>query len=220
MGINRGRPPEIVHRHPGEGMPVGQRTEQLQPTTRAMLQAAHTLLVRGGIKSVTMAAVAREAHVDVTTVSYHFHTREGLIESLMDSLYAEPVADLVETAREIPSPQQRWHAYLQAVRVMYGERSDSALSPTAPDTQSYFDIAAYALRTPSLRARLAKLQRWKVNAFLDELDAPQIPSVAALGEFIFAAIDGIELHQAIAGEDFPLDEVLTILEDLILTLLD
>ncbi len=216
MSPQRGRPPEVVHRQPGQGLPVGHRPEDLQPTTRAILQAAHRLLVAKGVPAVTMAGVAREAHVDVTTVSYHFHTRDGLIEALMDFLYAEPVADLMDSAPEIPAVRDRWHAYLQAIRRMYGSRRGTA---TAADTQAYFDIAAHALRTPSLRDRLARLQHWKVEAFLRELDAPQSATMPALGEFIFAAIDGIELHQAIAGDDFPTDEVLRLLEQMVISLL-
>lgn len=218
MGRNRGRPPEVVQRQVGQGLPLGLRPGDLQPTSRAILQAAQHLLVTGGIKSVTLAGVAREAHVDVTTVSYHFATREGLIEALMDSLYATPVADLVDTAKELPDVKDRWHAYLVAVRAMYGLPQSAQTIP--PDTQAYFEIATYSLRKASLRARLARLQEWKLQAFLDEFAALGLPAIAALGELIFAAIDGIELHRAIAGEDYPIDEVLTVLERLVRSELD
>lgn len=185
----------------------------MQATGRTILQAAHQLLISGGIKAVTMAGVARASYVDVTTVTYHFQTREGLIEALMDFLHTEPVADLVEEAHDLPDVQDRWHAYLLAVRRMY--RPDAAAGGTAPDTQAYFDIAAHALRTPSLRVRLAALQNWKVKAFLTELAADDVPSAATLGQLIFAAIDGIELHQAIDPEGFPVEDALGILEDLV-----
>lgn len=213
MGRGRGRPREVVHREPGEGKPLDERASQMQATSRTILQAAHQLLVSDGIKAVTMAGVARTAFVDVTTVTYHFQTREGLIEALMDHLYAEPIADLVEEARDLPDVQDRWHAYLQAVRRMY--RPDGAATGTAPDTQAYFDIAAHALRTQSLRLRLACLQNWKVEAFLAELATDDVPSVEALGQFIFAAIDGIELHQAIDPDGFPVEAVLGLLEELV-----
>lgn len=213
MGRGRGRPQEVVHRGLGEGKPLHERASQMQATSRTILEAAHRLLVGDGIKAVTMAGVARAAYVDVTTVTYHFRTREGLIEALMDYLYAEPIADLVEEARDLPDVQDRWHACLQAVRRMY--RPDGAATGTAPDTQAYFDIAAHALRTPSLCARLATLQNWKVEAFLAELASDDVPSVAALGQFIFAAIDGIELHQAIDPDGFPVEAVLGLLEELV-----
>lgn len=223
MGRNRGRPQEVVRRDRGQGLPVGWRPSELQPTTRAILRAAHELLVLQGAHSVTMAAVARRAHVDVTTVSYHFGTREGLIEALMDSLYAEPVADLMDSARDLPDVHDRWHAYVRAIRAM-NRPDDIPLEATSsgptPDTQGYFDIAAVALRTPSLRARLADLQGWKVDAFLAELGPDDLADAKTLGEFIFAAVDGIELHHAIAGAKFPLDEALGILERLVDELLD
>lgn len=219
MASKRGRPPEIVQRKPGQGLPIGSRIDDMQPTSRAILEVARRLLIQDGIKAVTMAGVAREAHVDVTTVAYHFRTRDGLIEALMDSLYAEPVADLVEEAISLPSLTDRWHAYLQAARKMWAQ-SEPQGGAVAPDTQAYFDISAHALRTPALRERLAGLQSWKVDAFLETFVTEDLPDSKAIGEFIFAAIDGIELHQAIAGEDFPLEDIMQLFERLILTLID
>jgi AcrR family transcriptional regulator len=191
----------------------------MQPTSRGILEAAHQILVSDGIKAVTIARVARQAHVDVTTVAYHFQTRAGLIEALMDSLYAEPLADLFEEAPQLPFLPQRWHAYLEAVRRMWGPDTADPQG-VAADTQAYFDIAAHSLRTPVLRERLAALQGWKVDEFLQALGGTDIPGAKALGEFIFAAIDGIELHKAIAGQDFPTEDVLNLLERLVLPLID
>lgn len=49
------------------------------------------------------AGVARASCVGVTAVTCHFQTREGLMEALMDFLYADPVADLVEETRDLPN---------------------------------------------------------------------------------------------------------------------
>src|SRR5262245_47776015 len=89
----RGRPREVMRRGPGEGLPQGHRPADDPSTTRAILDAAHRVLLRAGTKGLTLVVVAREAHVDVTTVSHHFGSRHGLIEALMDRLYADPSAD-------------------------------------------------------------------------------------------------------------------------------
>ncbi len=88
------------------------------------------------------------------------------------------------------------------------------------DTQAHFDVAAYSLRRPALRHRLAALQSWKVDAFLRTFGDEDVAGAKALGESIFAAIDGIELHQAIGGEAFPLDEVMDLLERLVLSVIE
>lgn len=218
MGRNRGRPREVVSRRAGEGLPVGWRPSDLPPTTRAILLAAKQRLLREGTRGFSMAAVAREAHVDVTTVAYHFRTRDGLIEALLDYLYAEPVADLIDQAGALADPRDRWHAYVSTIRTINEAAPNTTGVPD--DTQVYFDIAALALRSESLRTRLADLQSWKVSAFLAELGPQGFPDAQVLGEFIFAAVDGIELHHALAGDSFPLEQVLTILESLIDPLLD
>jgi AcrR family transcriptional regulator len=154
-----------------------------------------------------MAAVAREAHVDVTTVSYHFSARNGLIEALMDRLYADNAADFAAAARELAEPQDRWHSYLQSVRQMYDDHDA---------TRAYFDIAALALRDPARRLRLARLNGWTIDTFIDAIGVDPDPGTRALAELVFAAIDGIELHHALAGDDYPLDAVLGALETLML----
>lgn len=186
-------------------MPLDYRVADYPPTTRAILDAAHRVLRRAGTKGLTMAAVAREAHVDVTTVSYHFSTRHGLIEALMDRLYADNAADFADAAHSLTEPRERWHSYLQAVRQMY-EDHDA--------TRAYFDIAALALRDPALRPRLARLNSWTIDSFIDAIGVEPGPDTQALAELVFAAIDGIELHNALAGEDYPLAEVLDALEAL------
>ncbi|MGI5322326.1 TetR/AcrR family transcriptional regulator [Actinomadura nitritigenes] len=176
------------------------------PTSRAILEAAYRILLRSGTSGLKMAAVAREAHVDVTTVSYHFGTRYGLIEALMDRLYSGPTSEFAAAVRELPGPQERSHAYFQSVRSMYSD-------PKA--TQAYFEIQVLALRDPALRARLASLNNWIIHEFADAIAPGQQGFDRARSELIFAAVDGIELHRAIAGDDYPVDDVLALLEKLV-----
>ncbi|MEV6343803.1 TetR/AcrR family transcriptional regulator [Actinoplanes sp. NPDC051851] len=197
----RGRPREVIRRAPGDGKPLGHRPGDDPPTTRAILDAAHRVLLRAGTKGLTLVAVAREAHVDVTTVSYHFGTRHGLIEALMDRLYATPSADFAEAAAAMTGPRERWHAYLEQVRRMYAD---------GDDTGAYFEIAVLALRDPALRARLARLNTGTVRVFSEAIGGDLD---RARAELIFAAVDGIELHRAIAGDDYPTEAVLRLLEE-------
>lgn len=147
--------------------------------------------------------------MDVTTVSYHFGTRTGLIEVLMDLLYSDTFADFADQASSLPDQADRWNAYLASVARICQDHEAS---------RAYFEIAALALRDEALRTRLARLNNWTVTAFSEalhgvgDLDAPS----RALGELVFAAVDGIELHHAIAQNEYPFDEVLALLEYLVL----
>ncbi|WP_370147118.1 TetR/AcrR family transcriptional regulator [Streptacidiphilus sp. EB129] len=205
----RGRPREVVRRPSGEGAPLAQRPKDYPATTRAILEAAHRVLLKGGTAGLTLVAVAREAHVDVTTVSYHFGTRLGLIEALMDVLYSDTIADFADRAAGLPEQADRWDAYISTVERICEDREAS---------RAYFEIATLALRDEALRTRLARLNTWTISAFTEalhgttDLDTPS----RALAELVFAAVDGIELHHAIAQDDYPLDEVLALLERLVL----
>ena len=209
----RGRPREVVRRPPGEGTPLAQRPQDYPATTRAILEAAQRVLLKNGTAGLTLIAVAREAHVDVTTVSYHFGTRHGLLEALLDLLYSDPVADFAEQAASLPERTDRWAAYIAAVRRICQDREAS---------RSYFEITTLALRDEVLRTRLARLNTWTIDVFGEALygTANLDARNRALGEFVFAAVDGIELHHAISPDDYPLDEVLTLLEHLVLRTLD
>ncbi|WP_424638028.1 TetR/AcrR family transcriptional regulator [Embleya sp. AB8] len=205
----RGRPREVFRRPAGEGTPLDRRPADYQPTTRAILAAAHRVLLRAGTPGLTLVAVAREAHVDVTTVSYHFGTRHGLIEALMDMLYADPVADFAERAGAAATPGERRRAYLESVARMCAD---------GDATRAYFAITALALADDALRARLARLNAWTVETFTRAVTgdgAGASRESRVLAELVFAAVDGIELHHAIGGADYPLDEVLALLARLL-----
>jgi AcrR family transcriptional regulator len=188
-------------------MPLGYRRADEQPTTRAILDAAHRVLLRSGTKGLTLVAVAREAHVDVTTVSYHFGTRLGLIQALVDRLYTDESADFADAAAGLPEAEDRWRAYLRHVRSMYANREA---------TVAYFDIAALALRDPALGARLARLNAGTIRAFDEAIGGSATDESRPLAELVFAAIDGIELHRALATDDYPVDAVLELLEQLVI----
>ncbi|MFI1379772.1 TetR/AcrR family transcriptional regulator [Embleya sp. NPDC020886] len=215
----RGRPREVVRRNPGEGTPLDRRPADSPRTTAAILDAAHRVLLRAGTAGLTLVAVAREAHVDVTTVSYHFGTRHGLIEALMDRLYQDQAVDFADKARELPPGQERWQVYLDGV-VRMCQDGDA--------TRAYFAIAALGLRDDALRARLAKLNAWTVRAFADTINADAASDerplldperLRTIGEFVYAAVDGIELHHALGDDTYPLRDVLAILDDIVTRLL-
>lgn len=207
----RGRPPEVVRRRPGEGAPLEQVPADYAPTTRAILGAAHRVVQRRGAQGLTMVAVAREANVDITTVSYHFGTRAGLIEGLMDHLYRGTIGEWAQGLEHAATKKQRGESYFQSVRSMITD-SESTLV--------YFEIATLALRDPALRARLAHLNQWTVAAYVEAIRGAPTPERALVGELLFAAVDGIGLHEAIGRDaNYPVDALLQLLERLVMPLL-
>lgn len=202
----RGRPREVVRRSPGEGLPLDRGPQDYPSTTRAILQAAYQLVLRDGARSMTLVAVAREAHVDVTTVSYHFGTRVGLIEGLMDVLYRAPVAEYVADLASDGTVPERLASYFECVRLMCADRDASHV---------YFEICTLALRDSALRDRLRRFNEWVVQAFLSCIDADPTPEQRLASKLTWAVVDGIDLHRAISGDDYPAEELLRLAERVI-----
>jgi AcrR family transcriptional regulator len=206
-----GRPREIVRREPGTGAPLGTTLGDYQPTTRAILRAARTLVLARGARALTLGAVADEAHVDVTTVTYHFGTRGGLLEALVASLYDEPVAAFVSEAQACSSPAERAQALFRALRQEVADEEGARV---------YVAVVSEGLRDERVRRRLAGLNGWTVRAFAEAVygDAAEEmlrdeQTLAAM-QLTAAAVDGIELHHMLDPDGFKLDAVFELLERL------
>lgn len=68
-------------------------SRRLTGTPGVILAAARKLFERDGVRSTTVTAVAREANVTRELVYYHFGSKDGLVEALIDDY----VEDLVES---------------------------------------------------------------------------------------------------------------------------
>jgi len=213
----RGRPRQVERRAPGEGLPYQQPLDSLPATTRTMLDAARDVLLERGMNGLTLEAVAAAAHVDVTTIYYHFGSKAGLLEALIDSLFHEALAAFARQAATAESIAARLRAYIEAIRfyIRTGERTQG---------RAYFELVSSAYRDPRLRARLAALNEWHVEQSVATIlgsdeetrravlgDAARRRRVWEVACFVFAAVDGIELHHDLDPERFPLDEACDVL---------
>ena len=207
-----GRPREIVRREPGTGAPLGTTPDDYQPTTRAMLEAARGIILGPGIHALTLRRVAEEAHVDVTTVTYHFGTRSGLLEALVGAVYAEPVAAFAEEIESCAEPRERARALFRTLRREFSDRAGGAV---------YAAILAEALRDERLRARLAALNAWTIRAFAEAVYGDAAEELLgdrrahAAMQLLAAAVDGIEVHHHIDPDGYDLDGVLSLLDEML-----
>jgi len=211
----RGRPREVRRPEPGTGLPVELSLADLSPTSRAILAAAQVVAGEDGVAHLTLRAVAQRAHVDLSTVKYHFQTKAGLLEALLDSLYRDDVARFAAVATRTEGVAARPEAYFEIAEHDMMEGRDRL--------RIYFELQAYALRDPFFAERLAAHDRWFVEAMLGLLYGPErvvreltAPSAQALWALFVAVIDGITIHHAIAPDQYPLHEVLALLKRLTL----
>lgn len=207
----RGRPKVVEHREPGHGRPLTSTSATAPQTTRCILEAARDILERCGLRAMTMAAVARGAHVDPKTVVYHFRDRAGLLEAVVDFLYHDTFADFAQAARSIADPELRWAELLRTIRSFAGDPQVS---------RAYFAVLTEALFDDALRERIGRLMIGSMReatpliygeSARDATASGQLPTLDLL---LQAAIDGIELHHAICSEEYPLGDVLDLLERL------
>jgi AcrR family transcriptional regulator len=212
MKRGRGRPREVVRLEPGTAVPLGTTLADYQPTSRAILAAARDIILKLGMHALTLRRVAEEAHVDVTTVTYHFGTRSGLLEALVFAVYAEPVAAFAAEIETCATPDERAQAFFRTLRREFADAQGGTV---------YAAIQAEALRDDRLRTRLAAINAWTIRAFAEAVygDAADAlladPRARAAMQLLAAAVDGIEAHHHIDPDGYDFEAVLDLLEELL-----
>lgn len=187
-------------------------------TSQAILAAAREVAVVEGVTELTLRAVADQAHVDLTTIKYHFESKAGLLEALLDSLYRDDVARFASAAADADSPASRIDVYVRWAK------HDMIEDPQR--VRIYYELEAYALRDPLLARRLAAHNRWLDEAVASIILGPEAadrqmatPEGQAARSFLSGAIDGMILHHALDPESYPLDGVLAAIRERALTML-
>jgi AcrR family transcriptional regulator len=190
----RGRPPKrpVEPRHPG--LEVENPLSSLSPTAHYILETARRLLITRGFEALTIEAIALEANETKASVTKHFGSKAGLIETLFDSLVHDAYVALVAAVDELPPGGERVGAYIAGLRTI------------AEDVDAYrafFQIAPHALRDPELRPRLARLYEWYREITLRACgvslpDEPRERSrLLASAGLVLAAVDGLALQVAL-----------------------
>ncbi|MER6350895.1 TetR family transcriptional regulator [Streptomyces sp. NPDC001634] len=173
----------------------------------ALLNAAVRVVARGGLRRLTYRAVAEEAGVTHGLVVHHFGSRDALIE--------EALAHTIRTSLST-----------SALEPGTGKVADfstglSDMVTADPDTQAFqYELLLESRRRPELLPQLRALYDEYFDATRRELSR-MLPDAAdrALTRLVFAALDGLVLHQLVFGEPDVTDAALEKLRSL-LRLLD
>jgi AcrR family transcriptional regulator len=133
---------------PGKRASEDVRREQI-------LRAAFDVAAREGIGSLTIRAVAAEAHLSHTLVLFHFQRKERLVHELLEWLIA--TTSVLHVSAEIarmPRALDRLHALLQ--------QEMSRLSHEPRHTRLFFEYWALGARHEPIRERIsAELERYR-----------------------------------------------------------
>jgi AcrR family transcriptional regulator len=169
----------------------------------ALLNAAVRVVARGGLRKLTYRAVAQEAGTTHGLVVHHFGSRDALIE--------EALAHAIRTSLSS-----------SALEPGTGEVADfsaglSEMVTGDPDIQAFqYELLLESRRRPELLPQIRALYDDYFDATGRELSRilPQ-DADRALTRLVFAALDGLVLHQLVFGEPEVTDEAVDELHRLI-----
>jgi len=169
----------------------------------ALLNAAVRVVARGGLRKLTYRAVAQEAGVTHGLVVHHFGSRDALIEETL----AHTVRASLNTSALEPGTG----------KVADFSAGLSGMVTADPDTQAFqYELLLESRRRPELLPQTRALYDEYFGATQRELDR-MLSSGAdrALTRLVFAALDGLVLHQLVFGEldvtDAALEELRSLL---------
>lgn len=173
----------------------------------ALLEAAVRVVARGGLRRLTYRAVAEEAGVTHGLVVHHFGSRDALIE--------ESLAHTVRTSLNVSDVEPG------TGKVADFSAGLSEMVTSDPDTQAFqYELLLESRRRPELLPQLRALYDEYFDATGRELGRI-LPEGAdrALTRLVFAALDGLVLHQLVFDEPDVTDAAVERLRNL-LRLLD
>lgn len=181
--------------HPGE-RPTRKRVNHYGTGRVALLDAAVRVVARGGLRKLTYRAVAEEAGVTHGLVVHHFGSRDALIE--------EAVTHAIRAS-----------LHSSALDIGTGRAADFAgglpdMVDSGPELQAFqYELLLEARRRPELLAHLRALYEEYFQASARELDRILPGTVSrGLSRLVFAALEGLVLHQLVFGEREVTEEAL------------
>jgi TetR/AcrR family transcriptional regulator, regulator of biofilm formation and stress response len=143
---------------------------------RLLREATMRVVGRGGVAAVTQRAVAAEAGMTPSLVSYHFPTVDALLSATLAAVNDSYVAALERCARE----DDPVRALAELVALHATDRTDALAAE--------YELFLQAGRRPALRAEWV---RW--TTALDTLLAPLVPDRTARAAAA-AGVDGLFLR--------------------------
>lgn len=172
----------------------------------ALYMALVRIVARDGFDGVTFRSVAAEAGVTHGLASYHFGTRETMID--------EALSWAVRHSIEATHLAVRGSEVSEFVAGL-----PHALTETADEAVFQFDLLLRALRTPSLREQVRKSYDDYIAATAESLRSlhPGIDD-EAVARLVFAALDGLTLQQLLYGDERRTHDALSSLREMLVLL--
>lgn len=155
------------------------RANEATETAAVIIEAGEVLFSAHGVRGVSLREVAREAGVAVSSVSYHFGDKSGLLEAIYNR-HTKPMnarrMELMAEARRLSDPSLRLKGILRAyLRPAFTLASDGAPSGGARFTRLRAVVGAEG--DPVARRIVAEICDPVAQIFIDAM-AECLPGVA------------------------------------------
>ncbi|HYC81504.1 MAG TPA: TetR family transcriptional regulator [Solirubrobacterales bacterium] len=168
----------------------------------ALLRAVPRTVARSGFRGLTYRALAKEAGVTYGLISYHFGSREALIEEAARLAVDEAIAK-----SQLMPESGRVEDFASGLpRLLREDRDAQAFQ---------YDLVSEALRNEKLQEPVAELYRRYVAAVEEALREFGVDDDPALARVVFATLDGLTLQQFIFADEAATDESVARLQELI-----
>ena len=119
------------------------RTATTQDTKERLLDAAERLFSLHGINATSLRAISCEAQVNVAATSYHFGSRDDLIQAVI----RRRLSQLSEVRRQgLERLQSKWNGEVIPVRELLTAFMEPALAFGQDPSQGGFDFARFVAR--------------------------------------------------------------------------
>lgn len=168
----------------------------------ALLRAVPRTVARAGFRGLTYRALAEEAGVTYGLISYHFGSREALIEEAARLAADEAIVRSIL----IPASGDVEDFASGLSRLITEDRAGQSFQ---------FDLLSEAMRNEKLLAPVTGLYGRYIAVVEEALRLFGIDDDPALARVVFAALDGLTLQQFLSGDEGETDEAIARLRRLI-----
>jgi AcrR family transcriptional regulator len=168
----------------------------------ALLRAVPRTVAKLGFRGLTYRALADEAGVTYGLISYHFGTREALIEDAAKLAVDEAIVG----SRLVPESGELDDFAAGLTRLIREDAAGQAFQ---------FDLVTESMRNEKLHPPVAKLYTRYIEAVEEALHEFGVEDDPYLARVVFAALDGLTLQQFIFEDEAETERAIARLRQII-----
>jgi DNA-binding transcriptional regulator YbjK len=180
---------------------------------RRILDATLDVIAADGLDAVRHRRVAELAGVSLGSTTYHFASRDDLIEAAFQ-LYLDGATEFLERL-EVPTTRGD---DLAAAIVDYVDRLLTAEFADTATVQAEYELVLYAARSPRIAQRLHEWEAAQCERFERVLDGAGAADASLGARTLLALVRGLEIERLTSGA--PIEDLHARLEPVVRGLLN